>query len=219
MEVAYYILFLIAGIVGIVARILSSDGHSDLSRWVYCVAINLTVIGGFAWYQDKVWKKLEKNSPVVQGTSQSAPSADAPSVDPNNQHDKKPAAPVQDARLPHENLTPEYIEKILKQVAWEPRQIIAKQFIDESVTWAGRILSIYPEGDNPTITLKRELDANDPSWGLFSIRVKLPQNKRLLQLPKGSRLEIHGTIASFNSDIPELDDVTWKVLPSAATGN
>ena len=49
MEVAAYVLLLIAGIPGIVAKILSSDGPSDLSRWVYCVAINITVVSGFAW--------------------------------------------------------------------------------------------------------------------------------------------------------------------------
>lgn len=209
MEVAAYTLAVLAAIVATIAKILSSDGHSDLSRWVYCGAIVLTVIGGFAWYQDKVWKKKERDSP------QSAQQAGVPDASSDNQHDTKPPAIAPDVRPPHVNPTPGYIAKIIWETASSSRGIVKQQFIGTPVSWDGRLGDVGGGTDDTWRIVKFGLDETVSLPGNFFVPVDLPKNKLLLQLPIGSRIHVDGVIDSFIVDAAQLKDITVEVVPDS----
>ncbi len=57
METASYAIGIVVLILGLLSAVFFSVGHRDAGLWVTCAAIVLAVIGGFAWYQDLLWKK------------------------------------------------------------------------------------------------------------------------------------------------------------------
>lgn len=64
MDVTAYILGVMFGILGLFGALLFSDGHHrDWGLWIACLAILCGVIGGFCWYQDRLWKQdADKNA-------------------------------------------------------------------------------------------------------------------------------------------------------------
>ena len=43
----------------ILSGVFLSAGHRDAGLWTACAAVVLTILGGFAWYQDRLWKNDE----------------------------------------------------------------------------------------------------------------------------------------------------------------
>ena len=170
------------------------------------------VIGGFAWYQDKVWKKEEKDSLAVQNMAQSARPEDAPGGNSGTKPDTKPASPVQRSRPPYENPTPEYIATVLGDAPSSSRKVVAEQFVGTPVSWDGRLFAIRATDDKPSITLRSGL--SERVFGpLFRVWVKLPEDKFLLQLPTRSPLHIDGTITAIDYDTAELTVTSATSLP------
>jgi hypothetical protein len=78
MEIAVYILGGCAVLAGIFSGVFSTGGHRDLSLWSACLGAVLTIVAGFCWYQDFLWKRdgnaenpSQKQSALPTGATQS----------------------------------------------------------------------------------------------------------------------------------------------------
>lgn len=61
-EVSVYVLGAAAAISTIFSAAFLSTGHRDVGLWTACAAIILTILGGFAWYQHRLWKNDEAST-------------------------------------------------------------------------------------------------------------------------------------------------------------
>jgi hypothetical protein len=237
MDVASYVLLALAAIAVILATILESDGH--LSRWVNCVAIILTVLGGLAWYQDRV--NTRENAPadiadsppedhrtIVPSTPQPAKYADTPATSSDNQHytepavpepvaQAKPAVPEPDVRPPYEHPTPEHIANILAGTSGASRENIMNELIGESVTWDGRLSSKGGTGDSAWVLVDFGLDDRVTMSPTFVAHLERPEDRRLLLLTKGWPIRVNGTIDTLIGGTPQLRHITAEVLKKHQT--
>ena len=67
METASYVMGVVFAITAILSALVFSDGHPrDLGLWIACVAIIIGVVGGFCWYQDRLWKEDDRSEAKSQ---------------------------------------------------------------------------------------------------------------------------------------------------------
>jgi len=59
MEIVVYVLGVAVAVLTILSGVVMSVGHRDAGLWTACAAVVLTIMGGFAWYQDRLWKNDE----------------------------------------------------------------------------------------------------------------------------------------------------------------
>ena len=57
METVQYVIGVAVVILGLLSAVFFSAGHREAGLWTSCAAVVFAVIGGFAWYQDRLWKR------------------------------------------------------------------------------------------------------------------------------------------------------------------